>query len=192
MNAPFLPPLKPQKVKLRVEDFALLVKAGSFVDYAKSELVEGEVFVVNAQFRPHGFAKQQLYLSFNEALKQCDNGLTAVIEFSVAIPPNDMPEPDIALTSEPIGLGPVPVETVALIVEVSDSTLQIDLGRKAVLYASAGVPEYWVADLESKHIHQMWSPSESGYLERRIISSGDGAVAETLTGLVVDTSGLGQ
>ena len=190
MNAPFSPPLKPQKVKLRVEDFALLVEAGSFADYAKSELVEGEVFVVNAQFRPHGFAKQQLYLSLNEALKQSDSGLTAVIEFSVAIPPNDMPEPDIALTSEPIGLGAVPVETVALIVEVSDSTLQIDLGRKAVLYASAGVAEYWVADLEGRRIHQMWSPRENGYLERRIVSFGDIVTSETVAGVMVYAVGL--
>lgn len=192
MNAPFSPRLTQQKIKLRVEDFMLLVEAGSFVDYAKSELVEGEVFVVNAQFRPHGYAKQHLYLLLNEALKGSDNGLTAVIEFSVAIPPNDMPEPDIALTSEPIGLGPVPVKSVALIVEVSDSTLQIDLGRKAALYAVAGVPEYWVADLDGRVIHQMWSPSQTGYLDRREIVFGSVVVAESLAGLVIETGGLGQ
>lgn len=190
MNAPFSPRLKQQKIKLRVEDFMLLVESGSFVDYAKSELVEGEVFVVNAQFRPHGFAKQHLYLLLNEALKGSDNGLTAVIEFSVAIPPNDMPEPDIALTSEPIGLGPVPVKTVALIVEVSDSTLQIDLGRKAALYASAGVPEYWVADLDGRRIHQMWMPSAGGYLEQREVSFGDVVSAMTLNSLAIETAGL--
>mgnify|MGYP001607179182 FL=1 len=35
----------------------------------------------------------------------------------------------------------------ALVVEVSDTTLAYDSARKASLYASAGIREYWIVDL---------------------------------------------
>jgi Uma2 family endonuclease len=42
--------------------------------------------------------------------------------------------------------------TASLIVEVSDSTLFTDTTTKAELYATAGVPDYWVIDLESRQL----------------------------------------
>jgi Uma2 family endonuclease len=35
----------------------------------------------------------------------------------------------------------------ALIVEVAESSLGIDRGRKATLYARAGIPDYWIVNL---------------------------------------------
>ena len=34
--------------------------------------------------------------------------------------------------------------------EISDSSLALDLGPKARLYARAGIPEYWVFDVNEK------------------------------------------
>jgi len=34
-----------------------------------------------------------------------------------------------------------------LVVEIAETTVAFDLSRKAILYARAGVPEYWVLDL---------------------------------------------
>ncbi len=42
--------------------------------------------------------------------------------------------------------------TALLIVEVSDSTLNYDLTTKAELYATAGVPEYWVLDVTGRQL----------------------------------------
>jgi Uma2 family endonuclease len=39
-----------------------------------------------------------------------------------------------------------------LLIEVADSSLAFDLGRKRDLYARFGVSEYWVADLVHDHI----------------------------------------
>lgn len=65
---------------------------------------------------------------------------------------HDAPEPDILLTSEPEGEGPVPLPSIALIVEVADTTLRNDLGIKQRVYASHGIPEYWIADVEGRVI----------------------------------------
>ncbi len=34
-----------------------------------------------------------------------------------------------------------------LLIEVSDTPAKLDWGRKRALYATAGIPEYWVLDL---------------------------------------------
>ena len=39
-----------------------------------------------------------------------------------------------------------------LVVEVSAITQDLDLGAKAALYASAGIPEYWVLELAANRI----------------------------------------
>ena len=43
----------PQRAKLTVEDFLLLDRSGAFDAYAKAELINGTIFVVNAQFSEH-------------------------------------------------------------------------------------------------------------------------------------------
>ena len=34
-----------------------------------------------------------------------------------------------------------------LVIEISVTSRAVDLGRKAAIYAAAGIPEYWVLDL---------------------------------------------
>lgn len=74
---------------------------------------------------------------------------------------------------------------VRLAVEISDSTLDMDLGRKARLYASHGVPEYWVVDVEARLIHQLWAPEGDAYARRREVAFGERVEAVTVAGLVV-------
>ncbi|OQW45819.1 MAG: hypothetical protein A4S16_12570 [Proteobacteria bacterium SG_bin6] len=180
----------PHPVKLRIEDFVLLDQAGAFSDYAKSELIEGEILVMNAQHRPHARVKTKLIIAFAEALRAVDTSLEVLSEASVAIPEHSLPEPDIVLTSEAQGSGFIPLSSVALMVEVADSTLNHDLQRKARLYAQAGVAEYWVADVESRILHQLWAPGDAGYAESRQCRFGERMIAETIPGLVIDTSAL--
>lgn len=180
----------PLPVKLRVEDYLLLDQAGAFDAYAKTELIEGEILFMNAQHRPHARFKGQLYRRLAEALERLDNGLEALVEASIDIPPFNTPEPDIVLTYLSEGEGLVPLGSVALVVEVSDSTLGQDLGNKAMLYARHGIPEYWVADLSGRVIHQMWAPGEEAYAQHSRIDFGKPIVAASIEGLAIATTGL--
>ena len=102
-----------------------------------------------------------------------------------------LPEPDIVLTSYR-GSGVVPVETVALVIEVSDSTLSTDLGRKADHYANAGVPEYWVVDLNEDRMLCHANPREdgSGYDGQLDVLFGTTLYSATVEGLRVKTEAL--
>lgn len=175
----------PMPVRLRVEDFFRLDEAGAFEGYGKTELIRGEVFYMNAQHRPHARMKGRLHLELSKVLAELDNGLDVVVEATVAIPPHSAPEPDLVITSEPEGEGPVPIHSVRLVIEIADSTQANDLGGKAYLYAEAGVPEYWVVDLKGRVVHQMWAPAGAVYGERREFDLNGELPAMTVPGLTV-------
>lgn len=181
---------RPMPIRLRIEDFVLLDQSGAFDKYAKTELVEGEILFINAQHRPHGMVKMELYDALRDALRSLRSPLRPVIEFSVVLPPDSMPEPDIMLTSQPRGEGPVPLASVALVIEVSDHSLDFDLGAKARIYAAAGIPEYGVADLNARLIHQMWAPEGKEYSERRKVAFAGPVEAVTIAGIALDTSSI--
>ena len=152
----------PHVARLTARDFLLLDESGAFANYARSELIEGEIFVVNAQHRRHARVRHQLTRLFADALAGRSDGLGVLDECSVAFDNFSMPQPDIVLTVEPDGEGPIPLASVRLIVEVADTTLAQDLGRKQRLYARHAIPEYWVADLAAGRVVRMWGPEEIG------------------------------
>ncbi|ATY31213.1 Uma2 family endonuclease [Sphingomonas psychrotolerans] len=177
-------------LKLRLEDYLRLDEAGAFEEYRKTELIEGEIFFMNAQHRPHAVIKSRLHVRIAAALAALGHGWEAVVEGSIAIPPHNSPEPDIVVTSEPDGKGLIPLDSVKLIIEVSDATLTFDTKRKLAMYARNGVPEYWVVDVNARVIHQMWAPVDDAYAESRDIAFGERLTAATIPTLSVDTSAL--
>ncbi|HZO89994.1 MAG TPA: Uma2 family endonuclease [Chthonomonadaceae bacterium] len=71
-----------------------------------------------------------------------------------------MVEPTTAYTDR----HPCPADLV-LVAEVSDTTLRFDLTTKAVLYARAGIREYWVVDIVGRRIDAHRQPATQGYQE---------------------------
>jgi len=70
------------------------------------------------------------------------------------------PEPDIALVSFDALLPNQPPSRAELIIEVSDSTLAYDQGDKASLYASLGMPDYWIVNLQENVLEVRRAPIE--------------------------------
>jgi Uma2 family endonuclease len=76
------------------------------------------------------------------------------------------PEPDVAVTREPITAyvtGHPGPDDLLLVAEASDSTLTYDLENKGPLYADAGIAEYWVIDLVGRRLIVHREPSATGY-----------------------------
>jgi Uma2 family endonuclease len=69
------------------------------------------------------------------------------------------PMPDLAVVAPyPKGTHP---KSAALIVEIADTTLFTDTTTKAELYATAGVPDYWVLDLVGRRLLVFRDPESS-------------------------------
>lgn len=189
MNAPFRLTATPEKLRLRVQDYLLLEEHGAFSAYGKTELIEGEIFVVNAIFSRHAEVTAELVYSLKTALNAQASALRVYSPLSIDLSAESMPEPDIAICDRHPS-GPMPLQKVKLLVEVSDTTLAYDLAEKAKLYAKASVPEYWVADVQGKKITRHWQPSEDGYGMRDEIAFGTMVECATLPSLRVDTVSL--
>lgn len=72
--------------------------------------------------------------------------------------------PDLLFTYEEEYLGRHPEpQDVALLVEVSDSSAEYDLGEKALLYAQAGIADYWVVLVKENAIVVHRKPLLEGY-----------------------------
>ena len=75
--------------------------------------------------------------------------------------PETMPLPDLAILDfDRTSYGerhPGGSDTL-LVAEIADNTQEFDLGIKAELYAVAGIPEYWVLDLNARVLHVMRDP----------------------------------
>lgn len=178
----------PGKYRLRVADYHLLDQAGAFKDFAKTELIHGEIIAVQAQYSPHSRVQTKLLAALSTACDAIDNPVEPWVELSVAIGPDIEVQPDIVVASQLPAQGAIPVALVAIIVEVAVSSIKADLGGKTQIYALAGVPEYWVADVNAKVIHQMWAPEGDAYAQRREVAFGERIEAVTVAGLVVSTS----
>lgn len=78
-----------------------------------------------------------------------------------------LPEPDLAIT--PPSTPDRHSGHAVLVVEIAVSSLSLDLGRKAALYAEAGFPEYWVLDLGRGELVVHREPRTDGYADVRRI-----------------------
>jgi Uma2 family endonuclease len=187
MNAPAPVVANPRKLGLRVEDFLLLNDSGAFDHYGKTELIDGDIYVMNAQFSEHARVKTRLAYAMAMCLREIGSDLEVIIEVAVHLNADSMPEPDIVVTRWR-GKGAVPVDSIALLVEVADTTLDRDMGRKRELYGAAGVPEYWVVDVNAARIVMHDQPQPEGYGERREVALSNNLISATIDRLVVDGS----
>lgn len=179
----------PERYRLTVDDYLTLDRAGAFQGL-RTELIEGEIIVMNPQYRRHGFVKAELAYRLRRALEAKESDVYVALEGSVDMSEHDMPQPDITLTREPRGEGAIPLSSIDLLIEVSDTSLKLDMKRKAPLYARHGVPEYWVVDVNERMIHRMWTPRAGEYRNWDEMRFGNRMEAATIAGLAIETDGL--
>ena len=178
-----------QRAKLTARDFWTLADAGAFEGFAKTELIEGEIWVVNSVYSWHAKTVAHFTIELGLARRTAKSDLVIYTSGSIDLSDDSVPEPDVSVGEDNDDKG-LPRAKLRLAVEVLDSTLAQDLGRKARLYASQGVPEYWVVDRAGRRVVQMWAPTGEGYGEQREIAFGDAVTTVTLAGWSVDTTGL--
>ena len=123
---------------------------GTLGEDDRVELIEGEIITMAAIKGPHMLGVNRL----NYALMDIPGRTWIVsVQNPVQLIGDSEPQPDIALLRPEADRAAVPAPADNyLIIEVSDTTLSYDRGRKRRLYARAGIPEYWIMDVNSRRI----------------------------------------
>ena len=149
---------------LNVGDYYRLAEEGVIPPDARVELIEGELVRRSAVGSPHARAVKRLLRCF--AARIGSRALLSVQD-PVRLDEGNEPQPDVALLvprADDYGDGHPSAADVLLLVEVADSTLALDRGRKRALYARHGVREYWIVNIDAGEIEVCRGPTPSGYV----------------------------
>ena len=82
-------------------------------------------------------------------------------------------EPDVVIYPRTTGIRGLAADNVLLVVEIADSSLRYDIGRKAALYAGFGIRELWVIDAVRLTTRVFREPAADGYREARDFGPAD-------------------
>jgi Uma2 family endonuclease len=98
------------------------------------------------------------------------------------------PEPDLVLLKPRadfyISRRPGP-EDVLLLIEIADSSLEYDRDVKTPIYARAGIPEYWLVDLDARVLLRHLSPVRDAFQHVEQLRPGQSAAPQLLPACVV-------
>lgn len=157
--------------RFSLEEYHRLIEAGGFDEDARVELIEGILVDMSPNTRTHDRAIRWLneWLVLSIDRRRFEVGPQTALTLS-----DSEPEPDLTVVprnaQEPYHPG-----TAMLVIEVAVSSRYRDLRQKPILYARAGVPEYWVVDLDKSCVVVHLTPSGDRY-ESIVTVRGDGTV----------------
>jgi Uma2 family endonuclease len=155
-------PAAPARHRFTLDAALALVEHG-LID-RRSEIIDGEIIDMASEGELHRNVKVLL----NRLLvMSTPEPFLVVPDTTLALSAHDAPSPDFYII-EAAGLQKlIDPKAVALVIEVADTSLIYDLSRKAALYASYGLAEYWVVDLGARAVHVLANPEGSAYRDIR-------------------------
>jgi Uma2 family endonuclease len=127
-----------------------------FFQGQRVELIEGKIVVLSPQGPSHYFVVDRAHRLLSGLLSgNCWVRMQAPVDFGQTTEP----EPDVSVVpGVPEDYRNFHPTTGLLIVEVSDSSLSYDRGRKGSLYARAGVTDYWIVNLVNQQVEVYRDP----------------------------------
>lgn len=144
-----------------VADAYRLVETGIIGHDERFELIGGEIVPMSPKNIRHERLKGWLNLYLAKTLD--DTGVTHIQETTFVLSKTTFVEPDFVLYPTDPGLEALSPETALLAIEVSETSLSYDRGRKAMVYAAHGVRELWVIDARTLTTIVHRDPSPTGY-----------------------------
>ena len=156
-----------------VEEYYRMADAGILAPEDRVELIDGEVIQMSPIGSRHFAAVTRSVDLFTATFRG-----KAVVSAQQPLRLNNHnePEPDIVLLrwrDDYYASGIPNAQDALLVVEVSDTTLRYDRDVKLPLYAAAGIPEVWIADLRENALLVYCHPAANTYATRLILQRDD-------------------
>jgi Uma2 family endonuclease len=147
--------------RLSVEQYHAMIQAGIVTTDDRIELLDGWLVPKMPKNPSHELCLGLLTDWLNSILPK---GWHLRNQGPITMAPRSEPEPDLAVvrgSRRDFGDRHPAPDDVALVIEVADSSLDRDRGRKLRSYAASGIPEYWIVDLTAGAIVVCRSPNRS-------------------------------
>lgn len=158
----------PATRKFTVAEYYKLAEIGVLRPDERVELIEGEIIAMSPQGPKHASSNQRATQSLIVKLR---GRATVRIQLPIHLTDDSEPEPDVVLAvPDANDYGdhhPTPPE-ILLVLEVADSTLKFDRGRKSRVYANAGIIQYCLLNLKTRELVEHRQPGSNGYRSKKI------------------------
>jgi len=154
--------------RFTVEEYHRMAETGILGPDERVELIHGVILKKARKSRAHVIATALTYRRLSDAVR----GRASIYQVAplVAKEIDSEPEPDLMVCSNPDEWAyGTSMTKPLLVVEVADTSLEVDLEEKAVLYAETLVPEYWVVNRLERVLVVFREPERGGYQVRTSI-----------------------
>ena len=141
-----------------VADVERMVACGLIGAEERLELIGGELVPMSPKGVRHEAVKRAVLRRWGRP-----DAFDLLVETTFRLGEATFLEPDILVIGRLARLSALSGRDVALAVEIADSSLGYDLGRKPALYAEAGVAELWVIDANRLILHRHREPLGAVY-----------------------------
>ena len=152
------PAFQPRLWRLTVDQYHEMLRHGILSESDDVELLDGILVAKMTKGTAHNVAVMLVHAALS---KYVPAGWFAVARGAATLPASE-PEPDVmVIPGQPrdyLQHHPLPGE-VALIVEVSESSLRHDRRFKKAIYAAAGLPLYWIVNLVDRRVEMYADPT---------------------------------
>jgi Uma2 family endonuclease len=147
-----------------VAEIEAMVEKGIIAEDERFELIGGEVVPMSPKGARHELVKITLNRFFQ---RTAPDHLEIAPETTLRLDQDTFVEPDFCVFRRGLDLKVLDGGAVLLAVEIADTSLAYDTGRKSRIYAAYGVPELWVINANSLvvRIHRQLSPRGYGHVE---------------------------
>lgn len=166
-----------------------LIDQGVILEGEPIELLEGYLVEKSVRKPPHEMSLRRLTARFP---RQIPSGWFLQIQGAIALGDSE-PVPDGAVLrgDETTCDGRLPTPgDIAIVLEVSDSSLAFDRSDKGRIYARVGIPVYWIVNIPDRHIEVYTNPDPASnppaYATRTDYGTAD-TVPIVLDGIAVGT-----
>lgn len=140
-----------------------MVKAGIIDEDERFELIGGEVVPMS----PKGARHELVKIALNQHLQRIrQTNLTIAPETTLWLDEISFVEPDFCIWPRAIAPGDQRGHDVLLAIEIADTSLAYDRGRKLGIYAAFGIPEVWVIEANTLVTYIYRGLGAEGYAER--------------------------
>jgi Uma2 family endonuclease len=164
-----------RELRLTVRDYDRMAEAGLFHEPGRFELWDRRIMVAPQPGGRHMAAERGAVERLTLALF----GAGLLDRFKVQtgggieIGAHKLRGPDVMILKAPVDNVRRPTgDDVALVIEIAPSSLTDDLTQKREKYAAAGVPEYWVLDVEGRRLVVFRGPRAGYYPAPEVLETG--------------------
>ncbi len=173
--------------QFKIDEYHRMVEAGAFAPGERVELIRGAIREMTPKGRRHVIAVAKLDRIFQRLL--ADRASTYVQDPLAMKNWHSEPEPDVTVTSDP-DVEAYGDSSPQLVVEVADTSLEYDRTEKSLLYAEAGVPEYWILNLVDDVLEVHRDPRKGVYQTKFIHEQGSSIAPLAWPDLELEVSDL--